>query len=203
MIGLIDTGPLVAALSRRDTHHAWARERFAAYTAPLLTTESVISEAAFLIRRTGQDPAAVVALVARGVLRVEPVLDASAARVLARMQRYASVPMALADAALVELAERWRTAPLLTPTRTFSSTVGATAACSTWTRLRADAHRSAVREVPSEAGPPGPASPVESPEAGSAQRAERRGEAAQARGVAAVDACRDLLQPVRHRGAVG
>ncbi len=41
---LIDSGPIVAALRRRDQHHDWARAQFEATTEPFLTCEGVISE---------------------------------------------------------------------------------------------------------------------------------------------------------------
>jgi predicted nucleic acid-binding protein len=48
---LLDTGPLVAALSRNDHAHAWAKSQFAEFPAPFLTCEPVISEACFLLRQ--------------------------------------------------------------------------------------------------------------------------------------------------------
>jgi predicted nucleic acid-binding protein len=34
---ILDTGPLVALLNGRDTHHDWAKARFAAVKPPLIT----------------------------------------------------------------------------------------------------------------------------------------------------------------------
>jgi uncharacterized protein len=48
---LIDSGPIVAALRRRDHHHDWARAQFEATTEPFLTCEGVISESLFLLER--------------------------------------------------------------------------------------------------------------------------------------------------------
>jgi predicted nucleic acid-binding protein len=65
----------------------------------------VISEACFLLRHTDGGPVAVLELNARGLIdlsfRLEPVLD----DVRRLMKRYADVPMSLADACLVRLAE--------------------------------------------------------------------------------------------------
>ena len=49
---LIDTGPLVAALRRRDEHHEWARAHFEAATEPFVSCGAVISESLFLLERT-------------------------------------------------------------------------------------------------------------------------------------------------------
>src|ERR1019366_7185999 len=49
--GLLDTGPLVAALDRSDHHHAWATEALARFEAPLHSCEAVFSEAWHLLGR--------------------------------------------------------------------------------------------------------------------------------------------------------
>lgn len=68
---LIDTGPIVALLNRRDRYHAWVCEVLDTAEPPLSTCEAVISEACFLLSRLpgGQD--AVLELLSRGVLRVD------------------------------------------------------------------------------------------------------------------------------------
>ncbi len=102
---LVDSGPLVAVLSRRDKHHTWARSHFEALTEPLITCEAVLSETFFLIKdfhgaseRLGQ-------LLARGVVLVDFGLPDHLTRVLDLMRSYRDVPMSLADACLVCLAE--------------------------------------------------------------------------------------------------
>ena len=47
---LLDTGPLIAILDRRDAHHNWAWDQFDAIDPPLLTCEAVLTEACFLAR---------------------------------------------------------------------------------------------------------------------------------------------------------
>jgi predicted nucleic acid-binding protein len=103
---ILDTGPLVALLNRRDTWHDWAKARFAGLAPPLMTCEPVLSEACFLLRRLPGAPQAVLQLIERGVLDVPFRLDAEAQALGALMHRYASVPMALADACLVRMAEQ-------------------------------------------------------------------------------------------------
>jgi predicted nucleic acid-binding protein len=102
---IVDTGPLVALLNARDQHHAWARATFATFAPPLVTCEAVVSEACFLVRRFPGGPEAVLALVERGVLEVTFRLAGELPAVAKLMKRYASVPMSLADACLVRMAE--------------------------------------------------------------------------------------------------
>jgi predicted nucleic acid-binding protein len=63
----LDTGPLVAALDKQDRHHDWARRQCEELPAPLLTCEAVIAEACSLLRRFPGGPAAVLALLWRGL----------------------------------------------------------------------------------------------------------------------------------------
>ena len=111
---IIDTGPLVALLVARERHHGWARETLDALEPPLFTCEAVLSEACFLVRdlRGGRD--AVLGLVARGAVEVGFALTVEIERVRRLMARYASVPMSLADACLVRMAELHADAVILT-----------------------------------------------------------------------------------------
>ena len=43
---VIDTGPIVAFLNKRDSYHNWARELFDRIEPPVYSCESVISEGA-------------------------------------------------------------------------------------------------------------------------------------------------------------
>ena len=65
---IVDTGPLVAFLNRRDRHHAWAVDQFASLTPPLLTCEAVLSEATYLVRALPGGAEAILELVARSVV---------------------------------------------------------------------------------------------------------------------------------------
>jgi len=102
---VIDTGPLVALLNRRDQHHAWIRGLLAAVAPPLYTCEAVLSESCFLLRRRAGAEAALLTLVERNILRVDFGLGAEVAAVAALMQKFANVPMSLADACLVRMTE--------------------------------------------------------------------------------------------------
>jgi uncharacterized protein len=103
---LIDTGPLVAFFNRRDPYHRWATEHLADAAIPLWTCEAVISEACFLVQRVRGGSAAIMELLARGALRIAFHLEDHLPHVTRLMARYASVPMSLADACLVCMAEQ-------------------------------------------------------------------------------------------------
>lgn len=101
----VDTGPIVALLNARDRHHAWARKTFSILEPPLLTCEAVMAEACHLLRRLQGGGAAALALMTAGVLEIHFDLASEIAAVRALMTRYESVPMSLADASLVRIAE--------------------------------------------------------------------------------------------------
>ena len=107
---LADTGPIVAYLSGRDRHHAWAVGLFKQLRPPLLTCEAVLSEAVFLLRLAP----GVMDLVSRGVLEVRFDLHREVAAVTGLLRRYRSLPMDMADACLVRMSELHGDCVLLT-----------------------------------------------------------------------------------------
>lgn len=111
---ILDTGPLVALLNRRDDYHAWARACFTEAEPPLLTCEAVVSEACFLVRALPSGPQTVIDLLQRGVLAIPFRIDEEAKRLATMLARYASVPMSLADACLVRMAEQQSEGVVLT-----------------------------------------------------------------------------------------
>jgi len=102
---VIDTGPLVALLNRRDAFHRWARDVLENVEPPIFTCEPVITEACFLLRDVGSGPDAVLDLLERDVVQIDFHLGAELAPVRALMKRFANVSMSLADACLVRMTE--------------------------------------------------------------------------------------------------
>ena len=111
---LLDTGPLVAFLNRRDRFHAWAVAQLDEIEPPLLTCEPVLSESCFLLRHDPAGPAAVLDLVHDDLLRVGLHVQEEIVALRRLVRRYAQVPMSLADACLVRLAELNAGSALLT-----------------------------------------------------------------------------------------
>ena len=87
---LLDTGPLVALLDQRDQHHAWALEQMARLPPPLRTCEAVVAEAFHLLRRAARPRAAILEMMAEGVLTIPFLLREQSREVLALLTRYAS-----------------------------------------------------------------------------------------------------------------
>jgi len=94
---------LVGLIRRDDQFHSWAVARARQLPAPWLTCEAVLSEALFLVGTSGRKE--VLALLRRGLLRVDFDLAGELSPVLRLLDKYADVPMSLADACLVRMTE--------------------------------------------------------------------------------------------------
>ena len=104
---LVDAGPLIAVLYAGDVAHQRCVAELEALHGPLVTTWPAFTEAMYLLGAVGgwraQEP--LWRLVARGTLQLADASAAMLARMPALMERYADLPMDLADASLVALAE--------------------------------------------------------------------------------------------------
>ena len=100
---IVDAGFLIALLSRRDTHHAWAVAESPNGPLPWLTCDAFLSEAFHLLGARGWSGLS--ALLRRGAVVPAFHLGGELDRVLSLMQKYASVPMSIADACLVRMTE--------------------------------------------------------------------------------------------------
>lgn len=117
--GLLDTGPLVAFVDRRDGFHGWAVEALRLFDAPLDTCDAVIAEAWHLLGRAKAGRETLLTLLESGHLRVTFSLALESSPALKLMKRYADQPMAVADACLVRMAEKDPQATILTLDRDF------------------------------------------------------------------------------------
>jgi predicted nucleic acid-binding protein len=111
---IIDTGPLVAFLTRREHHHAWAQEQFARIRPPMFTCEPVITEACYLVRDVDHGIDSLISLIHKGVVAIRFNLAEELPAVTSLLKKYSSIPMSLADACLVRMAEQHTNSPILT-----------------------------------------------------------------------------------------
>jgi uncharacterized protein len=118
---LLDTGPLVALLSKNDRHHERARQLFAECLPPFRCCEAVVAEACFLTRKIdAAGPAEVLALGRRGVYSIALAIQEHWSTVEALLKKYADRPIALADACLIRCAEIHQEPRILTFDADFS-----------------------------------------------------------------------------------
>ena len=101
MKGIADTGFIVAFRNRTDEHHAWALDIARRVTEPLLTCESVLSEAAFHIGSSKD----VLLLVEDGLVQVAFDLNTSLRQIEDLATRYADRHPDLADLCLIRMSE--------------------------------------------------------------------------------------------------
>jgi uncharacterized protein len=111
---IVDTGPLVALLNRADTHHAWVVQQLQDIAPPMITCEAVLAEATYLTRAVPGARAALIEMLGEGFLSIGMALADHHSAILKMVQRYTDVPMSLADACLVRLAEIYPQSPVLT-----------------------------------------------------------------------------------------
>lgn len=117
---IADTGLWVALGHRRDSHHRLARRIVDSLTEPLVTTWPVIAETChFLLSREGTlGPVTFIQSLAAGASELfELSQRRHTVRLAELMDRYADLPMDLADASLVVLAEHLGHGRILTTDR--------------------------------------------------------------------------------------
>jgi uncharacterized protein len=105
---LVDTGPLVAILSSTDAHHRSCVGALREMAAPLFSCWPVLTEAAWLLRRSPRAIQRLLASIDGGFLELLPLAGADAKSIAAVMKKYENIHPQLADAALVYLAGRER-----------------------------------------------------------------------------------------------
>lgn len=106
---LVDSGPLLALMNRRDAWHSRVCRWLEAHPqARLVTTWPVLTEVAALLARRIANEAAIDFLrwVQRGAVAVDVPESGSLAEVLAISERFSSLPFDLADASIAEAAAR-------------------------------------------------------------------------------------------------
>jgi predicted nucleic acid-binding protein len=109
---LLDTGPLVALLSKSDDAHERCAEVFTSFRGHLLTSEAVLTEAMHLIGHRGAS--ACLDFFLRAGALIVPMELRRLKRCRELVVRYADVPMDFADATLVALAEEFRVGTVFT-----------------------------------------------------------------------------------------
>jgi predicted nucleic acid-binding protein len=100
---LVDASFLVALWRKRDHNHSWAASEARLHPPPWVTCESVLSEADHLLAPEGCTNLHLACR--RGALRIAAIEGDAFLPVLDLLDKYADVPMSVADACLVRLTE--------------------------------------------------------------------------------------------------
>lgn len=104
---IADTGFWVALIDQQDRYHAPAEQALQKYNEPLITTWPVMTETCYLLlRNKGASVASsFMQSFGQGLFSVFHLQQSHATSISQLMQQYANLPMDLADASLIILAE--------------------------------------------------------------------------------------------------
>ena len=103
---LVDAGPLVALLDRGDPEHEASVAAFKTIREPLITVWPAFTEAMDLLSGSWLGQKALWSRLETDTLGLAPLDEGDAPRMRELMEKYRDLPMDLADAALVRVAER-------------------------------------------------------------------------------------------------
>ncbi|WP_447977322.1 type II toxin-antitoxin system VapC family toxin [Candidatus Nitrospira bockiana] len=105
---LVDAGPLVALIHADDAHHDRCKAVLRSLQEPLGTVWPAFTEAMYLLNFSWKAQEALWEMIERGVVTLLAIGDGDLPRMRELMRKYRDLPMDLADAALVRVAERER-----------------------------------------------------------------------------------------------
>jgi uncharacterized protein len=105
---LVDAGPLIALIHEDDNEHERCRDAFATMDEPLGTVWPAVAEAMHLLSFSSRAQEALWDMIETGAVEIMPIGIDDVPRMKELMRKYRDLPMDLADAALVRVAERER-----------------------------------------------------------------------------------------------
>ncbi len=103
---VVDTGPLVAIVRKREEAHASCVSALKQLRSPLLTCWPVLTEVAWLLRGEPGGLKVIGEIIRSGAIEIVELDEIALHWIIAFLDRYASAKAQLADAALMYLAER-------------------------------------------------------------------------------------------------
>lgn len=109
---LVDAGPLIAFQDRSDRHHRRVAQFLQAYEGALLTTWPVLAEACHFLPERAQ--IRFLRWAAKGALNVFELPDAALSTIADWKEKYRDLPMDLADATLLWVADQTGITEILT-----------------------------------------------------------------------------------------
>lgn len=103
---LVDAGPLIALLHRDDGNHERCLDAFRGFREPMATAWPVVTEAMHLLGFSWDAQDALWEMLGTDHLKLLPLNERDGLRMRDLMRKYRDLPMDIADASLVRLAER-------------------------------------------------------------------------------------------------
>lgn len=103
---LVDAGPMVAVLNRRDSDHKACVNVLKKLRQPLLSTWMPVTEAMYLLDFSVAAQGALLEMIERGALRILEIGNQDLPGIRSLMKKYSDQPMDFADATLVHVAQR-------------------------------------------------------------------------------------------------
>ena len=100
---ILDAGALAAYLDPHEQHHRWAILQAKELPRPFVICEAALSESFYLLEPRYKQT--IIEIMRRGELYIDFSLVNEFQPVFALMEKYANVPMSLADACLVRMTE--------------------------------------------------------------------------------------------------
>jgi predicted nucleic acid-binding protein len=110
----VDTGPIVALFDKDDRHHGLCVETLKDIGEPLVTTWPVLTECFYLLNFSWEVQDDLWLFVQRGGIEIYPLEKEVLNRCRELMKQYRNLPMDLADATLVALANVLEVAKIFT-----------------------------------------------------------------------------------------
>lgn len=119
---LVDTGPFIAYINRRDPAHAAVAARLDGFTGLLITTSAVVTEVMYFLADVAGGPVAFAELLVGCDARIAAFEPESVLSAADLMTKYSDTPMDFADATLVLVADALGVVDVLTLDRRGFST---------------------------------------------------------------------------------
>ena len=117
---LMDAGPLIAVFNKNDKHYKDCISFLSNYQGDIFTTEPVLTEVIYLLRRFPSAPQKVIDFIINAPIKLVPFSEERLLRCSKLMEQYANVPMDFADASLVALGEEFGISDIFTLDSDFS-----------------------------------------------------------------------------------
>lgn len=105
---LMDAGPLVALLDKADRHHLLCRRAIEGLDPEFIAVWPAIAEASHLLKKVDRGQATLLDLISSRRFKIATLDREDIPRIRELMAKYRDLPMDLADAAIVRVAERER-----------------------------------------------------------------------------------------------